>query len=162
MQAAQQSSSLGWTSFFLFVPPLQLASCQLPLCPQELLNTYTFTKISSWSSGSTYFHMALGSLGQGSRLLCETSLVSTGPHLPPLHSIQRCWGVFITHFHMEVAHFERLLARDQAKPAKACQEVRHFPKAGSQWSCPKTKMILGHASPFWGEGESPILGTQVH
>ncbi|KAK7829645.1 hypothetical protein U0070_013331 [Myodes glareolus] len=41
---------------------------------KELLNTYSFTKISSWSSGSTYFHMALGSLGQSSRLLCETSL----------------------------------------------------------------------------------------
>ncbi|XP_045414792.1 unconventional myosin-VIIb isoform X1 [Lemur catta] len=41
---------------------------------KDLLATHPFTKISSWSSGSTYFHMVLGSLGRGSRLLCETSL----------------------------------------------------------------------------------------
>uniref|UniRef100_H0XC39 Unconventional myosin-VIIb n=1 Tax=Otolemur garnettii TaxID=30611 RepID=H0XC39_OTOGA len=41
---------------------------------KDLLATHPFTKISSWSSGSTYFHMVLGSLGRSSRLLCETSL----------------------------------------------------------------------------------------
>ncbi|XP_061492399.1 unconventional myosin-VIIb isoform X2 [Rhineura floridana] len=41
---------------------------------KEILTVYPFTKISSWRSGSTYFHMTIGNLVQGSRILCETSL----------------------------------------------------------------------------------------
>ena len=41
---------------------------------QEILDVYPFTKISNWSSGSNYFHMTIGNLVRGSRLLCETSL----------------------------------------------------------------------------------------
>lgn len=117
--------------------PSGLASCQLPLCPQELLNTYSFTKIASWSSGSTYFHMALGSLGQSSRLLCETSLVSTDPPTP-LCSTQRRWCVLITPFHMKVACNEKLFAQNQTNPAKACWGVRCISKTNSQQSCPRT------------------------
>ena len=41
---------------------------------QEILDIYPFIKISNWSSGSNYFHMTIGSLVRGSRLLCKTSL----------------------------------------------------------------------------------------
>lgn len=42
---------------------------------KDILVTHPFTRISNWSSGITYFHMTIGNLVRGSKLLCETSLV---------------------------------------------------------------------------------------
>uniref|UniRef100_UPI00398F769D unconventional myosin-VIIa-like n=1 Tax=Pristiophorus japonicus TaxID=55135 RepID=UPI00398F769D len=36
--------------------------------------THPFNKIANWCSGSTYFHMSVGSLVRGGKILCETSL----------------------------------------------------------------------------------------
>uniref|UniRef100_A0AAV2J7R8 GP-PDE domain-containing protein n=1 Tax=Knipowitschia caucasica TaxID=637954 RepID=A0AAV2J7R8_KNICA len=41
---------------------------------KDLLTTHPFTKISNWSSGNTYFHITIGNLVRGSKLLCETAL----------------------------------------------------------------------------------------
>ncbi|XP_074658425.1 myosin-VIIa-like [Tubulanus polymorphus] len=41
---------------------------------KTILATHPFTRISNWSSGNTYFHMTIGNLVRGSKLLCETSL----------------------------------------------------------------------------------------
>ncbi|XP_024921340.1 unconventional myosin-VIIa-like isoform X2 [Cynoglossus semilaevis] len=41
---------------------------------KDILITHPFTKISNWSSGHTYFHITIGNLVRGSKLLCETSL----------------------------------------------------------------------------------------
>nr|XP_061834366.1 unconventional myosin-VIIa-like [Nerophis lumbriciformis] len=41
---------------------------------KEVLANHPFTRIANWCSGSTYFHMTIGSLVKGSKFLCETSL----------------------------------------------------------------------------------------
>ncbi|XP_051159362.1 myosin-VIIa [Leptopilina boulardi] len=41
---------------------------------KDILITHPFTRISNWSSGNTYFHMTIGNLVRGTKLLCETSL----------------------------------------------------------------------------------------
>uniref|UniRef100_A0A8D0HH36 Myosin VIIBb n=1 Tax=Sphenodon punctatus TaxID=8508 RepID=A0A8D0HH36_SPHPU len=54
---------------------------------KEILAGYPFNKISNWSSGSTYFHMTIGNLVRGSRILCETSLVRKDLLLPLSRSV---------------------------------------------------------------------------
>ncbi|XP_051536832.1 unconventional myosin-VIIa-like [Myxocyprinus asiaticus] len=41
---------------------------------KDILGTHPFTKISNWSSGHSYFHITIGNLVRGSKLLCETLL----------------------------------------------------------------------------------------
>ncbi|XP_076846902.1 myosin VIIAa isoform X2 [Brachyhypopomus gauderio] len=53
---------------------------------KDILTTHPFTKISNWSSGNTYFHITIGNLVRGSKLLCETSLGG-------LVFVGECWGL---------------------------------------------------------------------
>ncbi|XP_028840305.1 unconventional myosin-VIIa-like isoform X2 [Denticeps clupeoides] len=46
----------------------------IDLKSKDILVTHPFTKISNWSSGNSYFHITIGNLVRGSKLLCETSL----------------------------------------------------------------------------------------
>ncbi|GAB1609908.1 myosin-VIIa-like [Argonauta hians] len=41
---------------------------------KNVLATHPFTKISNWSSGNCYFHMTIGNLIRGNKLLCETQM----------------------------------------------------------------------------------------
>ncbi|KAF3691274.1 Unconventional myosin-VIIa [Channa argus] len=41
---------------------------------KDILANHPFNRIANWCSGSTYFHMTIGSLVKGSKFLCETSL----------------------------------------------------------------------------------------
>ncbi|XP_034036571.1 unconventional myosin-VIIb [Thalassophryne amazonica] len=41
---------------------------------KDVLANHPFNRITNWCSGSTYFHMTVGSLVKGTKFLCETSL----------------------------------------------------------------------------------------
>ncbi|PSN40482.1 Myosin-VIIa [Blattella germanica] len=41
---------------------------------KDILVVHPFTRISNWSSGNTFFHVSIGNLMRGSKLLCETAL----------------------------------------------------------------------------------------
>uniref|UniRef100_A0A4W5M294 FERM domain-containing protein n=1 Tax=Hucho hucho TaxID=62062 RepID=A0A4W5M294_9TELE len=44
---------------------------------KDVLATHPFNRIANWCSGSTYFHITVGNLVKGNKILCETSLVNT-------------------------------------------------------------------------------------
>uniref|UniRef100_A0A8K9X660 Myosin VIIBa n=1 Tax=Oncorhynchus mykiss TaxID=8022 RepID=A0A8K9X660_ONCMY len=44
---------------------------------KDVLATHPFNRIANWCSGSTYFHITVGNLVKGNKILCETSLVKT-------------------------------------------------------------------------------------
>uniref|UniRef100_A0A673IRK7 Myosin VIIBb n=1 Tax=Sinocyclocheilus rhinocerous TaxID=307959 RepID=A0A673IRK7_9TELE len=41
---------------------------------KDILAVHPYNKIANWCSGSTYFHMTVGNLVRGNKILCETSL----------------------------------------------------------------------------------------
>lgn len=41
---------------------------------KEILAMWSFTELSNWSSGNTYFHMTIGNFMRGQKILCETAL----------------------------------------------------------------------------------------
>ncbi|KAL4715151.1 hypothetical protein ACJJTC_012198 [Scirpophaga incertulas] len=41
---------------------------------RDVLVTHSFSQLSNWSSGNTFFHMTMGNFLRGTKILCETSL----------------------------------------------------------------------------------------
>ncbi|MGH0186718.1 UNVERIFIED_CONTAM: hypothetical protein FKN15_022405, partial [Acipenser sinensis] len=71
---------------------------------KDILTTHPFTKISNWSSGNTYFHITIGNLVRGSKLLCETSLDILTTH--PFTKISN-WSSGNTYFHITIGNLVR-------------------------------------------------------
>ncbi|XP_072547051.1 unconventional myosin-VIIb [Salminus brasiliensis] len=69
----KQTSERSYPSLILIAISKQGVTLSDPKT-REVLVMYPFSKITNWSSGSTYFHMTIGSLVKGNTLLCETSV----------------------------------------------------------------------------------------
>jgi len=73
-------------------------------CLQEVLVMHLFSKITSWSSGSTYFHMTIGNLVQGNTLLCETSMVNIAR--THTHNYSKCHTAYMLISSLAVCFFQ--------------------------------------------------------
>lgn len=77
---------------------------------KEVLANHPFNRIANWCSGSTYFHMTIGSLVKGSKFLCETSLVSgfTRHVVNAVYSLTHLYERYSLHMFMPTEHMNEL------------------------------------------------------
>lgn len=69
----RQSTELSFPEFMLLAINKNGVSA-IDAQTKEILAMWSFTELSNWSSGNTYFHMTIGNFMKGEKILCETAL----------------------------------------------------------------------------------------
>uniref|UniRef100_A0A803VI05 Myosin VIIA n=1 Tax=Ficedula albicollis TaxID=59894 RepID=A0A803VI05_FICAL len=98
---------------------------------KDILITHPFTKISNWSSGNTYFHITIGNLVRGSKLLCETSLGYKMDDLLTSYISQMLTAMSKHHWHLVMGLIHQLRA-----VGYPCSWARTF--ASQMWKMSRT------------------------